>query len=694
MDDLIIHWDGEQRSFDAGTTVVMGRDPEVDITLDNPHVSRRHVELRPGPDGWVVRDLGSTQGTFVSQDRIEERPVGDGLVLTLGRPDVGAQVRIEVLEHATEPSVPTPPTPPTPPTTAAPAAPPSPPTGAPMAPPTGPPAAPPPMAPPTGPPVPPPTGAPPGTGARPGGELREDELGGATVVTGATLNVECAGRHYELQPGQQYVVGRDAGADIVSANPTVSRRHAVLAREGDVWVLTDLGSSGGIFVEGRKVPRVELRGANAVMLGDPDSGERLVLQAAGERSTSVSQRLDRSGRRGPVMIGVALLAVAVALVAVAVGAFALLRGDDASDPEMLARASVNLEAGDAGGSGTIVDAEQGLILTNAHVVAPSAEGQGIRSGEPEMELRSNPDEILIYVSPGLDRAAEPRFIGEVVAADGYLDLAVVKITKTASGNLIEEGDLDGLVELPLGNSDDVRTGDDIRVIGYPGISQSAAPTLTEGVVSGTVQDERVGSNRAFISVDADINAGNSGGTAVDDTGDLIGVPTLTAVDVGSETLDQSNRLRPINLAVPLIDAARDDEDYTSEFITPLEGEVLSEFRVVQTVDPESFVLRCRSAEKALTSLPGSDVLTVSYDYAGFAEGEHQDVTIDVVSPSAELVGSVSTTTDYPFEWDAEGCATSSIVLDEPIEQGRYVLVVKLGPNNRVTREQNVSLTVR
>lgn len=676
MDDLIIHWDGEQRSLDADTTVVMGRDPEVDITLDNPHVSRRHVELRPGPGGWVVRDLGSTQGTFVGQDRIEEHPVGDGLVLTLGRPDVGAQVRIEVLEHTTEPSVPTPPSPPTPPTTAAPAAP-SPPTGAPMAPPTGP-------------PVPPPPGAPPGTGARPGGELREDELGGATVVTGATLNVECAGRHYEVQPDQQYVVGRDAGADIVSANPTVSRRHASLTREGDVWVLTDLGSSGGMFVEGRKVPRVELRGANAVMLGDPDSGERLVLQAAGERATSVSQRLNRPGRRGAVLAGIALLAV----VAVALGAFALLRGDDASDPEVLARASVNLEAGDAGGSGTIVDAEQGLILTNAHVVAPSAEGQGIRRGVPEAELESNPDEILIDVSPGLDRAAEPRYIGEVVAADGYLDLAVVKITKTASGNLIEEDDLDGLVEVPLGNSDDVRTGDDIRVIGYPGISQSAAPTLTEGVVSGTVQDERVGSNRAFISVDADINAGNSGGTAVDDTGDLIGVPTLTAVDLGSETLDQSNRLRPINLAVPLIDAARDDEDYTSEFVTPLEGEVLSEFRVVQTVDAESFVLRCRSAEKALTSLPGSDVLSVSFDYAGFAEGEHQDVRIDVVGPEGEIVGSASTTTEYPFEWDAEGCATASIVLDEPIERGRYVLAIGLGPNNQVTREQNVSLTVR
>ena len=161
VDALIIHWDGEQRAFDGSAPVVLGRDPDADVTLDNPHVSRRHVELRPGPTGWVAHDLGSTQGTFVGQDRIDQHTVGEGAVLVLGRPDVGAQVRLEVLESSTEPSVPGP--------TTAPA------TAAPPESTIAPPAAPPPD-----------TAV--RTRSRPGGELREDELGGATVVTGATTS--------------------------------------------------------------------------------------------------------------------------------------------------------------------------------------------------------------------------------------------------------------------------------------------------------------------------------------------------------------------------------------------------------------------------------------------------------------------------------------------------------------------------
>src|SRR5690606_15533636 len=104
------------------------------------------------------------------------------------------------------------------------------------------------------------------------------------------------------------------------------------------------------------------------------------------------------------------------------------------------------------------------------VAAPSAPGTGVRDGLTERSLDEGAGEVLIAVTPSLDRSAEVRYRGEVVAADGILDLAVVKITKLGSGSILESGDLDGLVDVALGDSDDLDTGDRVRVIGFPGVS--------------------------------------------------------------------------------------------------------------------------------------------------------------------------------------------------------------------------------
>jgi hypothetical protein len=52
-------------------SIIVGRDEGADVLIDNPSVSRRHAEIRLGDDGWVVEDLGSSNGTFVKGAKID-----------------------------------------------------------------------------------------------------------------------------------------------------------------------------------------------------------------------------------------------------------------------------------------------------------------------------------------------------------------------------------------------------------------------------------------------------------------------------------------------------------------------------------------------------------------------------------------------------------------------------------------------
>ena len=80
--------DGERYPL-LGTITVLGRDDTADVILDDPGISRRHTEIRVTNDGphlvTSVRDLGSTNGTFVNSERVTSRRLEDGDRLTVGR---------------------------------------------------------------------------------------------------------------------------------------------------------------------------------------------------------------------------------------------------------------------------------------------------------------------------------------------------------------------------------------------------------------------------------------------------------------------------------------------------------------------------------------------------------------------------------------------------------------------------------
>ena len=147
------------------------------------------------------------------------------------------------------------------------------------------------------------------------------------------------------------------------------------------------------------------------------------------------------------------------------------------------------------GSGVIVDAERGLILTNHHVI-------------------QNTTAVEVTLSDGRTIDAT------VVGSDAGTDVA-----------LLELATADNLTEMPLGNSEEVQVGDFVLAIGNPfGLTH----TVTSGIVSAlgrTIPRNNRRSVRApspiedFIQTDASINPGNSGGALVNMRGELIGIPS-------------------------------------------------------------------------------------------------------------------------------------------------------------------------
>lgn len=80
----LIDVDG-QRYLLTGPVTVIGRGSDADIIVDDPGVSRRHLEIRVTPQGVVATDLGSTNGVFVEGHQVPAATLLDGNTLTIGR---------------------------------------------------------------------------------------------------------------------------------------------------------------------------------------------------------------------------------------------------------------------------------------------------------------------------------------------------------------------------------------------------------------------------------------------------------------------------------------------------------------------------------------------------------------------------------------------------------------------------------
>ena len=165
------------------------------------------------------------------------------------------------------------------------------------------------------------------------------------------------------------------------------------------------------------------------------------------------------------------------------------------------------------GSGVVIDADRGYIVTNHHVV----EGA---------------DEIQITLHNG------KQFEATLLGADSEADVALLKVK------------VDGLTDVPMADSDELRVGDFAVAIGNPfGLGQ----TVTSGIISALGRTGLgIEGYEDFIQTDASINPGNSGGALVNLKGELIGINTAIIAAGGQGNVGIGFAI-PINMVRQIVD---------------------------------------------------------------------------------------------------------------------------------------------
>lgn len=186
----------------------------------------------------------------------------------------------------------------------------------------------------------------------------------------------------------------------------------------------------------------------------------------------------------------------------------------------------------AGGTGTVIGADGRTFLTAFHVVGDTESGRLY----PAKEIRVGPFK-------------EWTLRAQVIATDPDHDLAVLRVR--------EADDFYGFAFAPLGNSSVVKLGDTVYTLSYPGVAKGGLVT-TRGSVLSMLSLHGDTDTRYFLT-DAHASPGSSGGIAIDERGEVIGIVSAvifrrnTLDRLGLPQVDRVTAIVPINWGKPLLE---------------------------------------------------------------------------------------------------------------------------------------------
>ena len=287
------------------------------------------------------------------------------------------------------------------------------------------------------------------------------------------------------------------------------------------------------------------------------------------------------------------------------------------------------------GSATFIRADEdgtgGYLLTNYHIV---------KQGD-------------VFGAQWLDGTEMPI---ELVGFDDGTDIAVMRFEDAAP---------EGVVPIPMGDSDALKIGELAICIGNPGTSREILfGTVTAGIISGLQREDINAGNFSrstyVIQTDAPINSGNSGGALLNSRGELVGIPTLKMGLTYSDIYEGLSFCIPISAVRGYIDQLIDN----GKVVRPRMGVT------VTTID---------GPEEAMKRYPpcGAQVVTVETgapsDRAGLKE---RDVITEVngtrVRSASDVVNALDKCSDgdtvkikyYRYNYDSEGNLTSGFTMCE------------------------------
>lgn len=336
-----------------------------------------------------------------------------------------------------------------------------------------------------------------------------------------------------LDPARELLIGREPPAELVLPDPSVSRQHArVVVRNGAVELI-DLGSRNGT-----QVNRAPVHGRRVLEPGDEIAIGPYRLLARPPTAGQTVRLRPRRRHAGRVGIGLALAAVvATAAIVAAVTAVTVAgsrRGPQAPPTGAAVAVSVTEEErataavqrvrpavvriATRGGVGTGVIVEEGLVMTNAHVVRGEA-------------------------SPSVTLANGRTVTGRVLGRDEEVDLALIQVEVT------------GIPPITWGDSDALRPGERLLAIGYP-LGGSVFTGSEASVTSGIFSAHRELRGQSFIQTDTPLNPGNSGGPLINLKGEVIGINTLVVGRTPELQAQGLNLAIPANVARPMVAVLR------------------------------------------------------------------------------------------------------------------------------------------
>jgi putative serine protease PepD len=551
MQTLRVDVSGRALSFPPDKIVRIGRSIDADVVLASSSVSRAHAELRPDPSGWKLVDVGSAGGTYVSGSRVTEVPLTGATEIQLGPAGPGTTITVTLDD--------------------APVA-----AGAPRA------QAPAPPPPPTGAVAMPPAPAPPGNlPPAPPAPAEDDGISEMTIApgmarpaapgqaptppTGPDLLLVAEGKEHRFRHPVTVTIGRAADNSVVLEDQGVSRQHARLVAKPGGWTFENASQTGS-FLKGKPLAREDIDEETEIRLGHPVAGE--ILKVIPIYAAEVEVARAAAKRRNKLLLwGGIGAAAAVVVIGLVVAMFVLPGGDSVAQDTGLTKEELNVaqratvwityaptENTIAMGSGSIVS-KDGKILTNAHVADPAKIPEYAAKGEV------SPDYVNIHLTDPAKgyKVGEPDYVAKVIESDGEVDSAVVQIIADSDGNTVNPSALN-LPTIALGDSNAVDRGDFIATIGFPMLPKSSfadkkgvlfqPPTVAEGNVATILSFE--GEERAVFDVTARISSGNSGGAAVNDDGELVGVPTSIGWDESNVVTGQ---VIPLAQHIPILEAA-------------------------------------------------------------------------------------------------------------------------------------------